>query len=402
MTPPEGFLRIGKVVGILVCAAILASHLISMSRWSEDRGVNDDICYLRQAHLFQRFGLGGLDTNFARDDDGYFLAKMKKLPTWFEGQGPVCHTPMSATGKLVLQYPPGTGLMLALFPSGHQVVALYSVCTLIIFLFVCAAIWLSRSRAQLALASAFGFVAIYVMINPVKASYSIAPTMVLCAAVGLLTARLFAEERQRQRMLLIPIIGLLIGTAVNMRVPNILLSAGYCTYLLVAFLATRKAARFCEGVLFAIAFVIGMSPTLAANAINAGSPFSTTYGAGDVVAPSLDGETIRAYLGDPQSLFVVLSLLWTLGVWHQGKNRLALLLGSGLAINLTFFITHPIFTQYYTIPICALTLWTLLFALLIPPNRALNLQDVAHAHLAEGDLEGASRGCGYGGVLGQA
>ncbi|MCP3446159.1 hypothetical protein [Bradyrhizobium sp. CCGUVB14] len=369
MNLPESSLRLGKAIGILLCAAILASHLVSISRWSEDRGVNDDICYLRQAHLFQRFGLGGLDTNFARDDDGYFLAKMKNLSTWVDGQAPVCHTPMSATGKLVLQYPPGTGLMLALFPSGHQVVALYSVCTLIIFLFACAAIWLSRSRAQLALATAFGLVAIYMMINPVKASYSIAPTMVLCATAGLLTARLFAEERQRQRMVLVPIIGLLIGIAVNMRVPNLLLSAGYCAYLLVAFLATRKATKFSDGVLFAVAFVIGMSPTLVANAINAGSPFSTTYSAADVVAPSLDGETIRAYLGDPQSLLVVLSLLWTLGSWHQGKNRLALLLGSGLAINLTFFITHPIFTQYYTIPICALTLWTLLFAFLIPPSH---------------------------------
>ena len=368
MTRSASSLRLGKAIGVLLCAAILASHLLSMSRWSEDRGVNDDICYLRQAHLFQRFGVAGLDTSFARDDDGYFVAKMKKLPTWVDGQGPVCHTAMPATGKLVLQYPPGTGLVLALFPSGHQVVPLYGACTLIIFLFACAAIWLSRSRAQLAIATVFGFVAIYVMINPVKASYSIAPTMVLCAAAGWLTARLFVEERQKPRMLLILVIGLLIGIAVNMRVPNFLLSAGYCTYLLIAFLATTRATQFLEGALFAVALVIGMSPTLAANAINAGSPFSTTYSDGDTVPPSFDGETIRSYLGDPQSLFILLSAAWTVWIWRQGQSRLALLLGSGLAINLSFFITHPIFTQYYTIPICALTFWTLLFASLMPPD----------------------------------
>lgn len=366
MTRSQGSLRLGKAIGILLCAAILASHLFSMSRWSEDRGVNDDICYLRQAHLFQRFGLAGLDTSFARDDDGYFVAKMKKLPTWRDGQGPVCHTAMPTTGKLVLQYPPGTGLVLALFPSGHQVVPLYAVCTLIIFLFACAAIWLSRSRAQLAIATAFGFVAIYVMINPVKASYSIAPTMVLCAAAGWLTARLFAEERQMPRMLLILVTGFLIGIAVNMRVPNVLLSAGYCIYLLLAFLAARKTAQFVEGALFAVALVIGMIPTLAANAINAGSPFATTYSAGDVVPPSLDAETIRSYLGDPQSLLILLSAAWTVWIWRRGQGRLALLLGSGLAINLAFFVTHPIYTQYYVIPICALTLWTLLFAQLLP------------------------------------
>ncbi|PDT84591.1 hypothetical protein CO669_31950 [Bradyrhizobium sp. Y36] len=363
-------MRLGKAIGILLCAAILASHLFSMSRWSEDRGVNDDICYLRQAHLFQRFGLGGLDTSFARDDDGYFVAKMKKLPTWRDGQGPVCHTAMPETGKLVLQYPPGTGLVLALFPSGHQVVPLYAICTLIIFLFAFAAIWLSRSRAQLAIATAFGFVAIYVMINPVKASYSIAPTMVLCAAAGWLTARLFAEERQMPRMLLILVTGFLIGIAVNMRVPNVLLSTGYCVYLLVAFLEAPKATRFLEGALFAAALVIGMIPTLAANAINAGSPFATTYSAGDVVPPSLDAETIRSYLGDPQSLLILLSAAWTVWIWRRGHGRLACLLGSGLAINLAFFVSHPIYTQYYVIPICALTLWTLLFASLMPREAA--------------------------------
>ena len=40
-----------------------------MSRWSESRGVYDDICYLRQAHLFQRFGLRGINTDIAFDDD---------------------------------------------------------------------------------------------------------------------------------------------------------------------------------------------------------------------------------------------------------------------------------------------------------------------------------------------
>ena len=36
---------------------VLVSNIWSISRWIESRGVYDDICYLRQAHLFQRFGL---------------------------------------------------------------------------------------------------------------------------------------------------------------------------------------------------------------------------------------------------------------------------------------------------------------------------------------------------------
>ena len=33
-------------------------------------------------------------------------------------------------------------------------------------------------------------------------------------------------------------------------------------------------------------------------------------------------------------------------------------------MNVAFFITHPIFTPYYTFPIEMLSLWTLLFATL--------------------------------------
>ncbi len=35
-----------------------------------------------------------------------------------------------------------------------------------------------------------------------------------------------------------------------------------------------------------------------------------------------------------------------------------------LALNVIFFMTHPIFTPYYVIPIDMLSLWTLLFATL--------------------------------------
>jgi hypothetical protein len=33
-----------------------------------------------------------------------------------------------------------------------------------------------------------------------------------------------------------------------------------------------------------------------------------------------------------------------------------------LAVNLAFFVSHPVFTPYYTIPISMLSLWSLLFA----------------------------------------
>ena len=68
-----------KILCGLLCFLVLASNVWSMSRWNEARGVYDDVCYLRQAHLFQRFGLAGLDTDLSRDDDHYLASKLKEI-----------------------------------------------------------------------------------------------------------------------------------------------------------------------------------------------------------------------------------------------------------------------------------------------------------------------------------
>src|SRR4030081_3338739 len=91
---------------------VLVSNVWSISGWTEIRGVYDDICYLRQAHLFQRFGLDGLDTNISRDDDRYLGEKLKAIyfQTWSDTTTAPCHTLMPEMKKLVMQYPPARAL----------------------------------------------------------------------------------------------------------------------------------------------------------------------------------------------------------------------------------------------------------------------------------------------------
>jgi hypothetical protein len=368
VTNPVTKLTLGKTLAILLCFGILVSNLLSMSRWTEDRNVNDDACYLRQAHLFQRFGLGGLDTTLARDDDGYMIGKMRKFPDWPQSRTSMdapCHTLIPALNKKVLQYPPGTGLVLALFPEGYQVIPLYGACTFLIFGFAVAAIRLARTRSELAIAAIFGCMTIYMMINPTKASYSVAPTMVICAAAGWLTAKLFAAQA-RHRLLLAMAIGLLLGLSVNFRIPNLFLSAGYCLYFLVAFLMQRSRKSFMQGFGFGVALLVGIVPTLAANAINAGSPFATTYGGADAIAPELDFEVLRSYLVDLQFPLLVIAIAWTVLMWRRGRNDIAFVVSANLAVNIGFFVLHPLFTPYYTIPAAALSLWTLLYGTLMP------------------------------------
>jgi hypothetical protein len=360
-----GVLKLLCAIGFL---AVLASNIWTTSRWSESRGVYDDVCYLRQAHLFQKFGLRGIDTNVAYDDDHYIKNKLKAIgyAEWNDVKRFPCHTFIPAGEKYVMQYPPGTGLALALFPDGFQVIPFYVLANVTIFAFALLALFRAREPASLTLAAVFGLAALYLMINPSKASYSVPPTMMVCAAAGLLTAMFFVD-RSQHRLSAIALAGLLIGLSVNFRLPNLFLAAGYCLYLAGAFLLARSRETFLQGLSFGVAFLIGMAPTLIANAVNAGSPFATTYGGVDVAPPELNSGVLLSYFVDVQFTLLAISAVWTAWLWRfdQGRaRRVAILVAANLAVNLIFFMTHPIFTPYYIIPIDMLSLWTLLFATL--------------------------------------
>jgi hypothetical protein len=358
-------LKILCAIGFLI---VLASNIWSISGWIEARGVYDDICYLRQAHLFERFGLRGIDTNIVLDDDQYFAGRLQAIgfPEWKDVKRFPCHTWIPHAEKYVLQYPPGTGFILSLFPAGFQVIPLYVLTSVVAIGFSLIALTYAATFYRLLLVTAFGDSAIYLMINPTKASYSVAPTMMVCALAGFLTAKLFKAE-PRTQVLLWALLGFLIGLSVNFRLPNLFLAAGYCLYLTGAFLLARSRATFLQGASFGIAFLIGIAPTLIANAINAGSPFSTTYGGVDVAPPELNPAVLLSYLVDVQFILLAISVGWTVLLWRFGRGRARQVTGLvalNLAVNLIFFMTHPIFTPYYIIPIDMLSLWTLLFATL--------------------------------------
>jgi hypothetical protein len=161
------------------------------------------------------------------------------------------------------------------------------------------------------------------MINPTKASYSMAPTMRVCAAAGYLTAKLFSSGARRERLVLTASIGLLIGLSVSFRLPNLFLSAGYFIFFLGSFLMVRSKEGFSEGLAFAIAFLVGLAPTLAANAINAGSPFATTYGGVDAVPPELNATVLWSYLADVQFILLAIAAAWTALIWRFNDRQSA-------------------------------------------------------------------------------
>jgi hypothetical protein len=379
--PPQGMTRYLKAACALVCFLVLASNIWTISRWNESRGVYDDICYLRQAHLFQRFGLDGLDTNIVRDDDHFLSAKLKEIgyAAWNDPAGAPCHNVMPTTQKRVLQYPPGTGFVMAMFPAGFQLIPLYVLANVVISGFALLAISYARSRSAVLLTTTFALLAIYLMINPTKASYSMAPTMVLCAAAGFFTPKLFLGETIRKQILLSGLIGLLIGLGVNFRLPNLFLAVGYCLFFAASFLSSGRGEKgeiVLQAGAFGAACLLGMAPTLLANAINAGSPLATTYSSVDATPPEFSLSVIRQYLRDMQFFLLVLAGGWTALILRlrreTGIRRTALVTAGNLAVNLAFFVSHPLFTPYYTVPVAMLSLWSLLFGCLMQPAVAVD------------------------------
>jgi len=373
-------MKLAKIIVGILFLGVLVSNVLAISRWNESRGVYDDVCYLRQAHLFQRFGLAGLETDISKDDDRYLAGKLRDIrhAAWSDPMSAPCHSTMAKTKKHVLQYPPGTGAALALFPEGYQVIPLYVVANVAAFAFALVALFRASSPPMLTLAAVFGLAAIYLMINPTKASYSMAPTMIVCAAAGLFSAMLFTSTASRERLWLAIAIGFLIGLSATFRLPNLFLAAGYCVFFLGAFLLARSRQTFLEGLVFGMAFLIGTSPMLAANWINAGSPLSTTYSAIDALPPEIDLAVLRSYLFDLQFYLLALAIAWTALLWRRPDARqVALVVAVNLVVNIIFFMTHPLFTPYYTVPASMLSLWTLVFATLTPSAAVADNRAVA-------------------------
>jgi hypothetical protein len=141
-------------------------------------------------------------------------------------------------------------------------------------------------------------------------------------------------------------------------------------------LVSRKIEAALQGALFGAAFLVGLAPTLLANAVNAGSPFSTTYGGVDVTPPEFSLSVIWSYVADIQFVLLVLAGVWTALMLRRhrgnGTRQIALVTAANLLVNLAFFLSHPLFTPYYTVPIAMLSLWSLLFASLLQPAEAVD------------------------------
>lgn len=351
----------------MLCLLLTVGVVWSAAHWSERRGVFDDIGYLRQAHLFKRFGVAGFNTDIKLDDDHFFrdaAAEIRHI-SWSDPSAPAAfmHTYIPKTGAWVLQYPPGTGALLALFPQGHQTAGLYASSTIVVLVVALILIFRAASLPLVILSGVFGCMAVYFMNNPAKASYSAAPSLALCAVIGLLTPRLFSEGG-RCRLAVAACIGLLLGLCVNLRIANVLLAGGFGAGCVLKLLRSHFERFKAETAMFLGTMAVGLSPTLIANAVNAGSPFSTTYGPADASPPDFTFRVVLEYFRDVQGILLVLSIT-CVGLLYTRENLKetrvpALVAMVNIVVNTAFFFTHTLHTPYYLMPGLMLSLWIVL------------------------------------------
>ena len=349
---------------------ILASNIWSISSWSEARGVYDDFCYLRQAHLFQTHGLGGLNTNVSRDEYHYLSTKMNELnvPAW-ENPGappvtPRCRLQINSSSSTrrdrLCDGHVSTGVPgdFAFWPGARRLVS------------GCLPFSTEPPHSILTTA-AFADLALYMMINPSKASYSMAPTMVVCALAGFLTAHLFVRTPQRHRTSMTILTGLVVGLAVNFRLANLFLSADISCFLVLPFCDRGNSKRSCR------------------------ADRSRWNPGGNHADPDLQRDQCRQSILDnvrryplrfersdnryqcpaglchrPAVLLLVLASVWVVAIlrlYKGGTRSVALVTALNLVVNVAFFMTHPTFNPYYVVPIAMLSLWSLLFASLMWP-----------------------------------
>ena len=96
------------------------------------------------------------------------------------------------------------------------------------------------------------------------------------------------------------------------------------------------------------------------------------------MSPAIHVEVLRSYLVDLQLSLLLAAIAWTAAIWRRpGCGHVVLVVAANLMVNIVFFMTYPLFTPYYTVPIAMLSLWTLLFVSLIPREAVADNPAVA-------------------------
>jgi hypothetical protein len=344
----------------------------------------DDFGYLRQARLFQQNGLiGGLNTALTDENTVYLIEKFKNLADpsdWAHAVGPHCHNYKAPTDRVVLQYPPLTGLFLSLFFEGAQVRRDLALVEVILVAFLSFIAINSRVPTVPLLAAALGAF-LLVGLKGYGWSLSIVGSTLLLTFLGYLTVSISNASTRRGRMAAGFLLGLVLGLSVGFRIANVLFASGLIAVLGIDLIRRPTLGNASSLLSAAVGFVGGVAPVLAANAINTGSPFVSTYGLVDATPVHWAAETMRSglhyyFVVEPKAggyvivsaATVAAALILSVLRRRHDLAKAAAIAGISLTTSLCFMVMHEIRIAYYLFPTAVYGTATAVFCLIACEN----------------------------------
>lgn len=283
--------------------------------------------------------------------------KEKGIPSheWQHAVAPYAHRYIERANKVSLQYPPGTGLVLSLFPEGRAVFTWTLLSILVLLLsstvFLLSLIRRGEVEPKSVACTILAAVALVVLERIGHRSYSINALVLPLLAATFLAARKLPLAA-----------GLAIGFCTVVRIPVVLIAPG------LAWLSCRTRRDWFT---FSLGFLAsGVIPLALYNQVYGGAAWATPYGGGDTELPTFRalGNTVPYYLGlGPGSKLNWTLVLAALGTWHFADRRTKQSFLLILAPTWAFFLTHSMAIPYYTTPSILAAVAILSFATLLYP-----------------------------------
>ena len=257
----------------------------------------DSFGYLRMAKQIRHAYARGVMPEFTLESPqtrlliDFMKEKQIALPLWDEVVAPHAHHYMPQSGYVGVQYPPGTGLILAMFPQGQAVYRLNRI-VVFVFLVICVvtfiiAAWY-RAWASIGLVALALNLGLMVLARLGALTFSmnavLVPVLFLCL-LSLLALRLQAAGRNRLALLSALLAGICLGIATLIRLPSFLLAPGIVILLWPGF---RKFRVMSLPVALAVgATVVGVIPVVINQHFVAGAWYLSTYARVDTATPTL-------------------------------------------------------------------------------------------------------------------
>jgi hypothetical protein len=381
--------RLLELTWLVVLGIVLVASALSTDRRARQVEENASFCdpfgYLQMADEIRHAAASRTIPKFTIETDHTRLlvelmrSHDQPVPLWDEMVAPLAFHYFPAADHVAVQYPPGAGLMLSLFPEGR---ALHGLNRMVVIIFLVAGLMMlgvaaikrrSLSAGLLMVALTLGLETVAMLDN---ASFSMNSLLAPLLLSGLCLCGAWAIDIDNVKRFYLAwfltlLAGLFFGFAILARIPVVLLLPGV---MLLLWPVRLRAVHKSPWVPFSLGvFGGGILPLMVHQSRVAGAWYLTTYAHENTTPPALGRvmDNINYYYGPGRSSMVSWALLAIvvgcvgLMLWSGRRakvnapptflrrlswSRLIVSAFTILAVSNVYFLTHEARVHYYTWP----------------------------------------------------